>query len=84
MLLRNIFRNTFKDNFKNKRNICYQKNCTEEDNLFSTTLKVNFFTILSTLFINSLINSHNHSVNKQFNKLEDKINKLKDKVENKK
>jgi hypothetical protein len=80
MLLRNIVLNF--QRCKKKRNIC--SSCPEENNLFTTTFKVNFFTILSTLFINSIIISHHHSVNEQFYELENKINKLKDKVENKK
>ncbi len=74
MLLKNIIKNTFTKEI-HKRNICFYKRCPEEENFFSTTFKVNFFTILSTGFINSLIISHNQSVNEQFNQLNEKINK---------
>jgi hypothetical protein len=86
MLTRNIFKkinniniNNINNINKNIRSYCI-KNCPEEDNLFSTTLKVNIFTLILTIGINNNIMSHRNSLEKKI----DELNNIQKKLENKK
>jgi len=72
MLIRSILKSS-SSIFKHKRNLSYK--CSEDANLFSTTIKVNFFTLLSTLFLNSLIVSHHIQMKEEFKNLKERLDK---------
>lgn len=83
MLVRNIFKKINNIN-KNIRSYC-TKNCPEENNLFSSTLKVNIFTFILTIGINNNIMDHHYDMKNKLNSLKkdiDELNKIKDQLNN--
>lgn len=76
MLIRNVFKK-FNNNIR--RNYC---SCPEENNLLSTTIKVNIFTLILTGGINNMIRAHHNAMENKLNGLEKKIDELnnKDKI----
>ena len=77
MLVRNVFKKF--NNINNIRSYC---SCPENNNFFSTTIKVNIVTVLLTGFINNIIIAHHNAMENKLNSLEKKIDELnnKDKI----